>query len=67
MPSTVDANDESASKSVVPEVGKHSELHTTPTTSIEDPFFNTVDKAPHLDALIIKQEVDWFQLRAEKQ
>jgi hypothetical protein len=64
---TMDSNDESASRSVAPEVGEHSEPHTTPTASIDDPFFNAAGKAPHPDAVIVKQEVDWFQLRAEKQ
>jgi hypothetical protein len=63
---TMDANDESASRPVAPEVGEYSEPHTTPTASVEDPLFNAADKAPHPDAVIIKQEASWFQLRAEK-
>jgi hypothetical protein len=63
---TMDSNDEPASRSVAPEVGEYSEPHTTPTASVEDPLFNAADKAPHPDAVIIKQEASWFQLRAEK-
>jgi hypothetical protein len=34
--------------------------------SVLDPLFNTVGKAPHLDAVIVKQEAGWFQLHEEK-
>jgi hypothetical protein len=57
---TMDANDESASRLVAPEVGEHSEPYTTPTTSVKDPLFNAAGKAPHLDAVIVKQEASWF-------
>ena len=63
---TMDSNIESASRLVAPEVGEHFEPHTTPIASIDDPLFNVVGKAPHLDAMVIKQETGWFQLRAEK-
>jgi hypothetical protein len=63
---TMDSNDEPTSKSVAPEVGEHSEPHTTPTTSIDDALFNAAGKAPHPDAVIVKQEAGWFELRAEK-
>ena len=63
---TMDSNIESESRLVAPEVGEHSEPHTTPTTSIDDPFFNAAGKAPHLDVVSVKQEADWFQLQAEK-
>jgi hypothetical protein len=32
-----------------------------------DALFNVVGKASHPDAVIVKQEAGWFQLRAEKQ
>ena len=35
---TMDLNIESTSRSVAPEVGEHSEPHTMPTTSIDNPF-----------------------------
>jgi hypothetical protein len=35
----MEANDESASRLVAPEVGEHSKPHTTPTTAVEDPPF----------------------------
>jgi hypothetical protein len=63
---TMDSNDELASRSVALEVGEHSEPHTMPTTSIDDALFNAAGKAPHSDAVIVKQEAGWFQLRAEK-
>jgi hypothetical protein len=63
---TMDANDESASRSVAPEVGEYSEPHTTSIASVEDPLFNAAGKAPHPDAVIVKQEAGWIQLRAEK-
>jgi hypothetical protein len=53
---TMDSNDEPVSRAVAPEVGKHSEPHTTPTTSIDDTLFNTAGKAPHPDVVIVKQE-----------
>jgi hypothetical protein len=31
-----------------------------------DPYFNAAGKAPHLDAVIVKKEVGWFQLQEEK-
>jgi hypothetical protein len=63
---TMDSNDEFASKSVASEVGEHSEPHTTPIASMDDPLFNAAGKAPHPDAMIVKQETGWFQLRVEK-
>jgi hypothetical protein len=63
---TMDANDESSSRSVAPEVGEYSEPHTTSIASVEDPLFNAAGKAPHPDAVIVKQEAGWIQLRAEK-
>ena len=63
----MDSNVEFASRSMVPKVREYSEPHTTSTTSIHDPLFNAVGKAPHLDAVIIKQEAGWFQLWVEKQ
>jgi hypothetical protein len=50
---TMDSNDEPASRSVAPEVGEHSEPHTTPTTSIDDALFNVAGKAPHPDVAIV--------------
>jgi hypothetical protein len=64
---TMDANDESTSTSVAPEIGEHSEPHTMPIAFVEDPLFNVAGKATHLDAVIVKQEAGWFQVRAEKQ
>ena len=43
---TMDANVESASKLVSPEVGKHSEPHTTPTTSIDNLFLMQLVRPP---------------------
>jgi hypothetical protein len=31
-----------------------------------DPLFNAVGKAPHPDAVIVKQEAGWFQLKEAK-
>jgi hypothetical protein len=31
-------------------------------TAVVDLFFNATGKAPHLDAVIVKQETGWFQL-----
>jgi hypothetical protein len=63
---TMDSSDEPVARSVAPEVGEHSEPHTTPTAFIDDALFNAAGKAPHPDAMIVKQEAGWFQLRAEK-
>ena len=63
---TLDSNVESASRLVAPIVGEHPEPHTTPTASINDPLFNAASKAPHLDAMVVKQEAGWFQLWEEK-
>jgi hypothetical protein len=63
---TMDSSDELAARSVALEVGEHSEPHTMPTTSIDDALFNAAGKALHPDAVIVKQEAGWFQLRAEK-
>jgi hypothetical protein len=63
---TMDSSDEPAARLVAPEVGEHSEPHTTPTAFIDDALFNATGKAPHPDAVIVKQEAGWFQLQAEK-
>jgi hypothetical protein len=34
--------------------------------SVLDPLFNAARKAPHPDAVVVKQEAGWFQLREEK-
>jgi hypothetical protein len=34
--------------------------------SVLDPLFNAAGKAPHPDAVVVKQEAGWFQLREEK-
>ena len=62
----MDSNDESATRSVAPEVGEHSKPHTISTASIDDLLFNAIGKAPHLDVVVVKQEAGWFQLQAEK-
>jgi hypothetical protein len=63
---TMDSSDEPTAKSVAPEVREHSEPHTMPTAFIDDALFNVAGKAPHPDAVSVKQEAGWFQLRAEK-
>jgi hypothetical protein len=63
---TMDSSNEPAARSVVPEVGEYFEPYTMPIAFIDDALFNAVGKAPHPDAVIVKQEVGWFQLRAEK-
>jgi hypothetical protein len=45
----------------------HSDCPSKATPSVHDPLFNAVGKAPHPDVVIVKQEVDWFQFREEKQ
>ena len=50
----MDANVEFASRLVSLEVGKHSQPDTTPTTSIDNPFFNAAGKALHSDAVVVK-------------
>jgi hypothetical protein len=44
----------------------HSDRPSEATPSVHDPLFNAAGKAPHLDAIIVKQEASWFQLREEK-
>jgi hypothetical protein len=63
---TMKSNDELASRLVAPEVGEHSEPHTTSTVAVEDPLFYAAGKASHPNAVIVKQEASWFQLWAEK-
>ena len=56
----MDANVESVSRLVSPKVGEHSEPHTTPIASIDNPLFNAAGKAPHPDVVVVKQEAGWF-------
>jgi hypothetical protein len=63
---TMDSSNEPAARSVVPEVGEYFEPYTMPIAFIDDALFNAVGKAPHPDAVIVKQEAGWFQLWAEK-
>jgi hypothetical protein len=44
----------------------HSERPFEAAPSVLDPLFNAAGKAPHPDAVIVKQEAGWFQLRKEK-
>jgi hypothetical protein len=44
----------------------HSERPFEAAPSVLDPLFNAAGKAPHLDAVIVKQEAGWFQLCEEK-
>jgi hypothetical protein len=44
----------------------HSDRFSEATPSIQDPLFNAAGKAPHPDAVIVKQEAGWFQLWEEK-
>jgi hypothetical protein len=44
----------------------HSDRPFEATPPVHDPLFNAARKAPHLDAVIMKQEVGWFQLWKEK-
>ena len=62
----MDLNDESSSRLVAPEVGEHSEPHTTSIASIDDRLSYAIGKVPHLDVVIMKQEAGWFQLQVEK-
>ena len=62
----MDANVESASILVAPEVAAHPEPRTTPTASIDNPLLNAVGKALHPDVVVFKQEGGWFQAREEK-
>lgn len=62
----MDSNVESASLLVAPVDGEQAEPPTMDSASIDDPLYNAAGKAPHPDAVVVKQEADWFQLRAEK-
>jgi hypothetical protein len=44
----------------------HCERPSEATPSVLDPLFNAAGKAPHPNAIIVKQEGGWFQLREEK-
>jgi hypothetical protein len=44
----------------------HSERPFEAAPSVLDPLFNAAGKAPHPDAVVVKQEAGWFQLREEK-
>jgi hypothetical protein len=55
---TMDANDESASRSVAPEIGEHSEYHTTPIASVEDPLIQLFQKFLHLHLFFRRDPLD---------
>jgi hypothetical protein len=44
----------------------HSEHPFEAAPSVLDPLFNAAGKAPHPDAVIVKQGAGWFQLHEEK-
>ena len=44
----------------------HSDCPSEATPSIHDLLFNAAGKAPHSNAIIVKQEAGWFQLREEQ-
>ena len=44
----------------------YSDRSSEATPSVHDLLFNAVGKALHPDAMIVKQEAGWFQLREEK-
>jgi hypothetical protein len=44
----------------------HSDRPSEATPSVYDPLFNVAGKAPHPDAVVVKQEAGWFQLCEEK-
>jgi hypothetical protein len=52
-----------AAEPVQSAVPVHSDHPSEVSPFVHDPLFNAVGKAPHLDAVIVKQEASWFQLR----
>jgi hypothetical protein len=56
-------NDDPAAEPVQSAVPVHSDHPSEVSPFVHDPLFNAVGKAPHLDAVIVKQEASWFQLR----
>ena len=62
----MDSNVESASLLAAPVEIEQPEPRTVDTASINDLLYNAAGKAPHPDAVVVKQEADWFQLREER-
>ena len=55
-----------AAESLQSSVRVYSDRPSKATPSVYDPLFNAIGKAPHPDAVIVKQEASWFQLWEEK-
>jgi hypothetical protein len=55
-----------APESVQSAIPVHSGHPFEATPSVLDPLFNAAGKAPHPDAVIVKQEASWFQFHEEK-
>ena len=64
---TMDPNSSLTMEPMQYAVGVHSEQSSEAIASAMDLLFNAAGKASHPDAIFVKQEASWFQLREEKQ
>jgi hypothetical protein len=63
---TVGPSSSNASAEVSPTVPIHTNPLVESSSGFKDPLFNAAGKAPHPDAVIVKQEAGWFQLKEAK-
>jgi hypothetical protein len=63
---TVGSNSSTASAQVSAAVPLQTDTPIESSVGISDPLFNAAGKAPHPDAVIVKQEAGWFQLKEAK-
>jgi hypothetical protein len=63
---TVRPSSSTASAQVLPAVSVQTDPLVESSGGFPDPLFNAAGKAPHLDAVIVKQETGWFQLKEAK-
>jgi hypothetical protein len=63
---TIRPSSSTASAQVSPAVPVQTDPLVESSGGFLDPLFNAVGKAPHPDAVIVKQEAGWFQLKEAK-
>jgi hypothetical protein len=62
---TVGPSSSTASAQVLAAVPLHIDPPVESSIGFSDPLFNVAGKAPHPDAIIVKQEAGWFQLKED--
>jgi hypothetical protein len=63
---TVGPSSSTASAQVLPAIPVQTDPLVESSGGFLDPLFNAAGKAPHSDAVIVKHEVGWFQLKEAK-